>query len=98
MSIIERYTSSVKLSPKEDDKGVPTPFVCRQFPIDPTFTMTIDKSQGQSIKSKGSGFVDQGMLQSWPTLRGSIAGAPCRYLTHREVEKIKNKSIINQIG
>ena len=92
-------TPKTPLIPKADDKRVPSPFVCEQFPMNPTFTITINKSQGQSIKSKGSGFIDQGMLHSWPTLRGSIRGAPRRYVTPGEVEKIENKSsTFSQIG
>ena len=45
------------------------PFVLkrRQFPIQPAFSMTINKAQGQTFKLRRNLFVDFSIF-SWPTL------------------------------
>jgi len=41
------------LQSKENNKRIPTPFVRKQYPVRPAFAITINKSQGQSIKYVG---------------------------------------------
>ena len=41
------------LQSKENNKRIPTPFVRKQYPVRPAFAMTINKSQGQSMKYVG---------------------------------------------
>ena len=41
------------LQSKENNKHIPTPFVRKQYPVRPAFAMTINKSQGQSMKFVG---------------------------------------------
>lgn len=41
------------LQSKENNKRIPTPFVRKQYPVRPAFAMTINKSQGQSMKFVG---------------------------------------------
>ena len=41
------------LQSKENNKRIPTPFTRKQYPVRPAFAMTINKSQGQSMKVVG---------------------------------------------
>lgn len=43
----------MSLSPSPSDTKLPLTFQCKQFPIMVSFTMTINKSQGQSLKNVG---------------------------------------------
>ena len=43
----------ILLQSKDGNKYIPTPFTRKQFPIHPTFAMTINKLQGQLIKYIG---------------------------------------------
>jgi hypothetical protein len=41
------------LQSKENNPHIPTPFIRKQYPVRPAFAMTINKSQGQSMKYVG---------------------------------------------
>ena len=43
----------IPLQSKENNPRIPTPFIRKQYPVRPAFAMTINKSQGQSIKYVG---------------------------------------------
>ena len=43
----------IPMASKEDDPMLPAPFIRLQFPIRPAFAMTINKSQGQSLRHVG---------------------------------------------
>lgn len=43
----------IPLQSKDNDERSPVLFTRRQFPIRPAFAMTINKSQGQSLKYVG---------------------------------------------
>ena len=61
------------LQSKENNKRIPTPFVRKQYPVRPAFAITINKSQGQSMKFVG---ID---LQSRPAFsHGQLYGSLSR--------------------